>query len=341
MRPKDRIVPEKTIYFRPEITNCPHCEAKLTRAHAAWKKKIATLQGVIFAWSMSYRCPNRQCLHFGALYRSAEAEKLCMKFTTYGFDVLCLVGELRFKHHMTRQEIADELNRLGVKTTDRNAQMLYERYLALLGASVDQHVREVLKSVSEQNGGLLLSMDGVQPEKGNETLYVIREVFSGTVLSAKNLKSSSSEELQNLIRPIVELGYPIIGIVSDGQQSIRLAFETLLPHVPYQYCQYHYLKDIAKPVVDLDRKLKTEIKKNLRGIREIERKIESQNSVETEVAKGYIAAVRSLLLEDGNPPLDLPGMRIYQNAKAIQASLEQCLSKKGALHTPGHRQNIQ
>lgn len=333
MRPKNRIVPEKTIYFRPEISNCPHCESKLVRAHAAWKKKISTLQGVIFAWSMSYRCPNSQCSHSGALYRSAEAEKLCMKFTTYGFDVLCLVGELRFKQHMTRQEIADELNHRGVKTTDRNAQMLYERYLALLGASMDQHVRTVLQEVVEQHGGLMLSMDGVQPEKGNETLYVMREVFSGTILVAKNMKSGSSEELQQLIRPILELGHPVIGIVSDGQHSIRLAFEKLLPDVPYQYCQYHYLKDIAKPVVDLDRKLKTELKKNLRGIREIERKLEDHSSEENEIAKGYIAAVRSLLLEDGNPPLDLPGMRIYHNAKAIQASLEQCLSKKGALHS--------
>jgi hypothetical protein len=342
MRPKNRIIPEKTIYFKPELSSCPHCASKLVRAHAAWKKKISTLKGVIFAWSMSYRCSNPHCIHADARYRSAEAEQISMKFTTYGFDVLCLVGELRFRHHMTRQEIAEELNRRGVKTTDRNVQMLYERYLTLLGASVDQHVREILDSVSTQNGGLLLSMDGVQPEKGNETLYVIREVFSGTVLAAKNLKSGSSEELQNLIRPIVELGYPIIGIVSDGQQSIRLAFETLLPDVPYQYCQYHYLKDIAKSVVDLDRKLKTGIKKTLRGIREVERKIEAQQpSEEIEVAKGYIAAVRSVLLEDGNPPLDLPGMRIYQNAKAIQASLEKCLSKKGAFRTPSDHQNIQ
>jgi len=340
MRPKNRIVPEKTIYFRPEVTECPHCESKLVRSHAAWKKKVATLEGVIFAWNMAYRCSNPFCSQPSALYRSAEAEKLCMKFTTYGFDVLCLVGELRFKQHMTRQEIADELNRRGVKTTDRNAQMLYERYLTLLSASIDQHVCEVLKDVSKQNGGLMLSMDGVQPEKGNETLYVVREIFSGTVLAAKNMKSGSSEELQELIRPILKLGHPIIGIVSDGQHSIRLAFEKLLPEVPYQYCQYHYLKDIAKPVVDRDRKLKTELKKNLRGIREIERKIEAHPSDEGEVAKGYIAAVRSLLLEDGNPPLDLPGMRIYQNAKAIQASLEQCLSKKGALHSQSYRQNI-
>jgi hypothetical protein len=46
--------------------------------------------------------------------------------------------------------------------------------------------------------------------------------------------------------------------------------ESLLPDVPYRCCQYHFLKDIAKPVVDLDRKLKTGINKSLRGIREIE-----------------------------------------------------------------------
>ena len=32
-------------------------------------------------------------------------------------------------------------------------------------------------------------MDGVQPEKGNETLYVIRELLSGTIVAAKNVKS--------------------------------------------------------------------------------------------------------------------------------------------------------
>lgn len=87
---------------------------------------------------------NSECLHGRALYRSAEAEKLGMKFTIYGFDMLCLVGELRFKRHMTRQEIANEWNERGVKTTDRNVQLLYERYLTLLGASTNTHLRTVL-----------------------------------------------------------------------------------------------------------------------------------------------------------------------------------------------------
>lgn len=96
-----------------------------------------------------------------------------------------------------------------------------------------------------------------------------------------------------------------------------------------------------------------ELKKSMRGIRDVERKIEQMESkateiseteseqpketalespeaAEAEIAKGYIAAVRALLLEDGDPPLELPGLLIYERAQAIQASLQRCLSKKRA-----------
>lgn len=352
MLAKNRLGAAPRIYFRTEMTHCPYCETKLQRSHTAWHKKISTLSGVIDAWSMAYACQNPDCLHTGVSYKSAEAEMLSMKHSSYGYDVLALVGELRFKHHLTVSELADALNARGIPTSERHAQNLYERYQVLLAASLDDHVRKVLAETTEQNGGIVLSMDGVQPEKGNETLYVLREVFSGTVLAARNMKSGTAAELQTLILPVIELGFPIVGIVSDGQHSIRLAFEGLLPDVPYQYCQYHYLKDIAKPIVDADRKLKTELKKSMRGIRDIERKIEQMEpraaegepvpanpsaqqqptaqQAEAQIARKYIAATRALLLEDGDPPLRLPGMLIYERAQAIQASLARCLPKKGA-----------
>jgi hypothetical protein len=339
--PKNRIIPENKIYFRPEFTCCLHCGAKLKRSHTAWKKNISTLNGVVQAWSMAYVCSNPSCAYPKRYYKSAEADSLAMKHTSYGFDVLALVGQLRFKHHMTIAEITEELTGRGVATSERNSQRLYERYLTLLRSSVTEHVKEELKQVVDEYGGIMISMDGVQPEKGNETLYVVREVFSGTILVAKSVKSSSTEELKTLIQPVIDLGFPIIGIVTDGQQSIRLAMESLLPEVPYQYCQYHYLKDISKPIVDLDRKLKTGIKKSLRGIRDIERRLDKDDSEESVVVKDYLAAVRSVLLEDGNPPLDLPGIRIFETAEAIQASLQNCLAKKGALPASKRIQNIQ
>ncbi|MFD2327997.1 transposase [Cohnella sp. GCM10020058] len=256
-----------------------------------------------------------------------------MKYTSYGFDVLALIGELRFKQHLTLAELHTELKRRGVVTSERNCMRLYERYLTLLRASVDEHLREKLAQVTQEHGGLLLSLDGVQPEKGNETLYVVREGFSGTIVAAKNLKSGSAEELKQWLEPIRALGLPVIGLLSDGQRSIRLALSDLWPDAPYQLCQYHFLKDIAKPVVDRDRKLKTGLKKNLRGIRKLEKHYQAKRSEEAEIARGYSAAVRSVLLEDGNPPLDLPGVRIYEEAQAIEASLNRC-AKKGGPESP-------
>jgi hypothetical protein len=83
-------------------------------------------------------------------------------------------------------------------TTERNVQKLYERYSILLHASAKIHAKKVFQEVTEEHGGIILSIDGVQPEKGNETLYVIREVLSGTVVAAQNLKSSAAIKLKTL-----------------------------------------------------------------------------------------------------------------------------------------------
>lgn len=280
--------------------------------------------------NLGYRCENSHCSNH-TVYRSAEAEQLSMKHITYGMDVIAHIGHLRFKEHKTRSEIASLLTDKKVKISERQVQKLYERYALLLRANIEENVKETLKEIVDQNGGLILSIDGVQPEKGNETLYVIREVLSGTILAAQNLKSSASQELMGMIQPILDWGYPIQGFISDGQQSIRLAIEKIAHDIPYQYCQFHYFKDIAKPLVEKDRKLKTNIKKKLRGIRDIERKIENSSSenFEEEIASDYISAIRSVLLEDGKPPFELPGTRVFERTKAIKDSIEKCLDKKG------------
>jgi hypothetical protein len=48
---------------------------------------------------------------------------------------------------------------------------------------------------------------------------------------------------------------------------------------------------------------------------------ETAKVTEAQIAKGYVAAVWALLLEDGDPPLKLPRLMIYARAQEIQASL--------------------
>lgn len=212
-----------------------------------WSKTISNLDGEFKIVNLRYRCENSSCSNT-TVYRSAQAEQLSMKHITYGMDVIAYIGHLRFKEHKTRTEIASILQEKKVKISDRQVQKLYERYALLLRANVEEIVKDDLQKVVDEHGGIILSIDGVQSEKGNETLYVIREVLSGTILAAQNLKSSASEELKDFIRPVLKWGYPIKGFVSDGQQSIRLAIEKLAPEIPYQYCQYQLFERYSEAI---------------------------------------------------------------------------------------------
>jgi hypothetical protein len=126
--------------------------------------------------------------------------------------------------------------------------------------------RERLHALLLKQGRVVLAIDGLQPDVG-------REVLSGEILIAKPLLSSSQEDLAALLTeaknalPAVALS----GIVSDGQLSIRAAVATTFADLPHQLCHFHYLREAAKPIYEADRHGKKELKKQVRGIRAIER----------------------------------------------------------------------
>jgi hypothetical protein len=97
-------------------------------------------------------------------------------------------------------------------------------------------------------------------------------------------------------------------VISDGQHPIRQAVARVFPGVPHQLCQFHYLREAALPIYEADRHAKKELKKRVRGVRPIERSLEGR---EDEVARGYCAAVRSALTDDGRPPLEASGLRLH------------------------------
>ncbi|MGI8748267.1 MAG: transposase, partial [Deinococcus sp.] len=88
---------------------------------------------------------------------------------------------------------------------------------------------------------------------------------------------SGEDQLMPLIQEaLLALGerIPILGVISDGQRSIRNAVRQALPGVPHQLCQFHFLQEAARPIYEADRHAKVQLKKNLRGIRKIERSLQ-------------------------------------------------------------------
>jgi hypothetical protein len=178
---------------------------------------------------------------------------------------------------------------------------------------------------------VILAIDGLQPDVGHEVLWVIRDVLSGEVLLARSLLSSSQDDLAKLLGEVkVALKVPIAGIVSDGQTSIRKAVAEALEGVPHQLCHFHYLREAALPVYEADRHAKVQLKKKVRGIRPIERKLEGRDDPEAESIRGYCAAVRSALTDDGRPPLEASGLKLADRLAKVAESLDRVAGKRGS-----------
>jgi hypothetical protein len=176
---------------------------------------------------------------------------------------------------------------------------------------------------------VILALDGLQPDVGHEVLWVLRDCLSGEVLLARSLLSATAEDLAPLIRSVAEgAGVPIEGVISDGQHSVRRAVARALPGVPHQLCQFHYLREAARPIFEADRHAKKEPKKHVRGVRPIERAVEGREDPEARVVRGYCAAVRSALTDDGRPPLAASGLKLRDRLEAVAASLDR-LDRKG------------
>jgi hypothetical protein len=149
--------------------------------------------------------------------------------------------------------------------------------------------------------------------------------------------SSTAKDLAGLITEVRRaLPVPITGAISDGQESIRNAIKEALKGVPHQLCHFHYLREAAKPIYEADRHAKKELKKRVRGIRKIERAAEKEaedgeDDAEAEIVRGYCAAVRAALTDDGLPPLAASGLKLHDRLSGIAASLDHVAAAAGGL----------
>lgn len=310
----------------PSFPQCPLCGAELEEAYRR-ERAIQKLSGAVRARVHVMHCSNASCALRTADYRPEAEDVLALPGMTFGLEVVVWVGQQRYEQHRTRREMHRELVKRGVRISEREVDYLGEAFLALATTSIrkDTQAQEELR----QQGGIVLSIDGVQPEKGNETLYLVRDVLSGRVLEGENLLSSAASEIGRLLARVKELGIPVVGVVSDKQESILRAIQQEFPGVPHQVCQLHYLRDLSLPWVEEDRPLKTQLKKEIRGIRDVERRAEKleaipEAQIEAKVAKDYCLALRTVMNDDGKYPLEPPGIQLYERLEKIEKSLSAC-----------------
>lgn len=110
-----------------------------------------------------------------------------------------------------------------------------------------------------QNGGLLLPIDGIQPDKGNETIYLIRDVWTGRMLNAENVTDSTKERLKQVLQPVVALQLPVVGVITDAQPTELQAVADLWPTTAHQICQFHVIREAGRLIYVANHRAKTDL----------------------------------------------------------------------------------
>jgi hypothetical protein len=311
--------PSVTHDLSPRRTNCPHC-GKHMRADYTNRRTITTLAGVTRLNLTIRRCRNPDCAAYKKPFRPEAEGRFALPHHEFGLDVVALVGRLRYTEHRSVPEIRTHLLGRGLVISERTVTNLLDRYDEVLAVVLTDDRR--LKKLLAAQQQVILALDGLQPDVGQEVLWVIRDVLSGEVLLARSLLSARQKELSELLRLVRDAcGVPVAGVVSDGQHSIRNAVAEVFPGVPHQLCQFHFLREAAKPIYEADRHAKVQLKKKVRGVRKIERAVEGREGVGAEVVRGYCSAVRSALTDGGRPPLEPSGLRLHARLCAITESL--------------------
>jgi hypothetical protein len=295
-------------------------------------RTIATLDGLCRLTLKVRCCENAACQLYHRPYRPEREGALALPHGEFGLDVIALVGSLRYARHQSVPEIHQSLKARGLSIAERTVTHLVHRYEELVALHLFDQAR--LRELLTEQGHVILAIDGLQPDVGHEVLWILRDCLSGEVLLARSLLSGIEEDLAGLIEEAkASLPVPIQGVISDGQESLRKAVHTALPDVPHQLCQFHYLREAAKPIYEADRHAKKELKKLVRGVRPIERQLEARSERETEAQTeavlGYCQAVRSALTDDGRPPLCASGLKLHDRLRTIHASIERVAEKGG------------
>ena len=131
----------------------------------------------------------------------------------------------------------------------------------------------------------------------------------------------------------------MLGVVSDAQESIRLAVAEVFPGVPHQLCQWHALREAAEPLWEADRHLLVEAKQELRPLREVEERTRGRDPEGADPASGVVLdavlALRQTVRERGGLPFDFAALRVLDRLEAVGQTLDRCLAKGGTRAWPG------
>ena len=94
---------------------------------------------------------------------------LSLPYRTYGIEIIVEIGYLRHEEKRSIDEIPKSLRSLGIRMSSTECYILTHVFEELIAIAPVEFDLDWYDAVME-NSGIILAIDGVQPERGNSTL---------------------------------------------------------------------------------------------------------------------------------------------------------------------------
>lgn len=208
------------------------CRERLRRFH--------TLDGPVQLIRKLNHCPDPGCAGH-AKTKSPELEiTIALPQMAIGWDVFCWIGHRRSSRNMAISMIQSELlDDYGIKLSEDAIDQYVRRYQIMLAAR--RQDSELLRQEYESGAEIILSIGGLQPEKGHETLYVVRELTQKRVWFADRIANGCGPRRGPGVAP-TELGREkrgfaeeqlgrLSGCIQAGLDEVKVAQEVIREYV--------------------------------------------------------------------------------------------------------------
>ena len=162
------------VVLEVEHPSCDECGRRM-HVRSNRHRYIYCLQDRLHLVCKLMQCTDLACPNHHRTFGPERELTLTMPWWLIGWDVFCWLGHRRFARHWSVPQLrAELLDRYGIPLSEDAIEDYLQRYQCMLAAR-QQDPAQLIKEY-QKTRHVMLSIDGLQPEKGHETLYVVREL---------------------------------------------------------------------------------------------------------------------------------------------------------------------
>lgn len=256
----------RKILLEPPENICGLCGGTLWRT-TAQDQEVYDLSGPLLLLSKPRYCHNSLCRAYRKqVLPDAQRRRLVFSHRSYTLNVLAKLGVLAYRQQRSSTEISQIMTAGGVPMSHQTAAYLLHLYDELVGDDDTARAQRLAKLQAVPATGVVISFDGLQPDPEYPGLWLVRVPDLDLTLVADVVADHSALTLAGLLRRakalVEEAGKTVTGVISDGEPCNLKAVDLALPGVPHQVCQFHFLRNLGKPILPDDAALRQELKKN-------------------------------------------------------------------------------